>query len=30
MTELRMLENSWASEYLRGLFAREGKSLGIL
>ncbi len=27
MTELRMLENSWASEYLRGLFAREGKSL---
>jgi tetratricopeptide (TPR) repeat protein len=27
MSELRMLENSWASEYLRGLFGREGKSL---
>jgi hypothetical protein len=27
MTDLRMLENSWASEYLRGLFGREGKSL---
>ncbi len=27
MTELRMLESTWASEYLRGLFGREGKSL---
>lgn len=26
MSDLRMLENSWASEYLRGLFGREGKN----